>query len=418
MGRLPERDGMSRFDRRRFLRATAAAAGTATAPLGAAAEDVANWEWTDGGSRFGTVNGAVAVGDGVVLAGTVAAEDEPSAGFAARLAAGGNVVWRRRYVSADQREALEADVLGPIPQDGVSAVLPAPDGDGALLVGWTYHDSVAVYVGRLVRIASDGRVQWERSAGEFAPDLAYSYLASGAATGDGYLLCGMGSPGIMLGGAGWLVSLGAGGRVRWQRLYPATDRNVERTSLQDVFRGVVAVEGGYVVGGYYDPREPGDPRGWVLGVDPAGGVRWEDRFGDGPAQICGLAASDAEAYDLLAVGAVGTEVDPGDRQFARPHEAGTEGDGFVAAYTAGGDRVWRERLPGTPLLAAGHGPEGILAGGARRGRGWAGTVDRTVVESGGPGLVATLADAGGGRVLAAGRRRRAVRTDAWARAVP
>ncbi len=418
MGRLPERDAMSRIDRRRFLRAMAAAAGTATAPAGAAAGAREGWEWTDGGSRFGTVNGAVAVGNGAVLAGTVAAEGEPSAGFAARLAAGGEVVWRRRYVSDDQREALEADVLGPIPQDGISAVLPAPDGDGALLVGWTYHDSVAVYVGRLVRIASDGRVSWERSAGEFSPHLAYGYLAGGVATEEGYLLCGMGSPGIMLGGAGWLVSLDAGGRVRWQRLYPATDRDVERTSLRDVFRGAVAVDGGYVVGGHYDPREVGDPRGWLLGIDPAGGVRWEDRFDGEPTQVHALATSDAAGYDLLAVGTVASEVDPGDRQFSRPHRPGVGGDGFVAASTAGGDRVWRERLPGTPLLAAGHGPEGVLAGGVRRGSGWVGTVGRTVVDSGGPGLVTALADAGSGRVLAAGRRRRAVRTDAWARAVP
>lgn len=417
MGRLRKWGPMSRVDRRRFLRATAATAG-APVSLAATAGAVEEWEWTGGTAPFGTVNDATTLEGGVVVAGTVAAEAEPSAGFAARITAGGEVAWHRRYVSDDQRDALEADVLGPTPQDGISAVLPAPDGEGALLVGWTYYDSTAVYVCRLIRIGPDGGVRWTRTGGELAPDLSYSYLADGVAADDGYLLCGMGSPGIMLGGAGWLLSLDARGSLDWQQLYPATGRDLARTSLRDVFRTVVARENGYVVGGHYDPHRAGDARGWLLGVDPDGAVRWEGRFDDGTTRIYGLADSDATGYDLLAVGALGPLAAPGDRQFARPRRPGTTGDGFVAAYTAGGARVWREHLAGTALFAANHGPKGVLAGGARWGRGWVGTVGRTVFESGGQGLVAALADAGdAGRVIAAGRRRRADRTDAWARAI-
>ncbi|WP_255191069.1 hypothetical protein [Natronobeatus ordinarius] len=417
---------MSNVDRRHFVLATAAAVTVGpVAGCLTGAEDqpvrqvedraVEEWELTADEGPFNTYADVRTTDDGSLLVGTARDDTGPAVATATKLTPGGDVVWERRYPSPDQLEALEDEVVGPIPEDGFAFSLPADD--GFLLVGWTYYDGPAVYVSRLVRVDEHGEVRWERSFASLEDASAYSYLADGVVTDDGYLLCGIESPGIMLGGGGWLVSVAADGSLNWFERIPATERDLAETVRQDVFTGIVPVDDGYVLSGHYEPPEGGS-RAWVVGIDERGSVRWEDDVAletAGPTRANDLAVSDeGVGYDLLVVGSAGAVFDAR----ARSRAAITlEGDGFVAAYTADGDRRQFRELDGTPAFSVARSSRGLVAGGARAGRAWVGTPDRTDFEAADSSVVASLATAHEGELVAAGNRIDGDRVDAWARLI-
>ncbi|WP_276256873.1 hypothetical protein [Halomontanus rarus] len=420
---------MSILDRRRFLcsAATAATIGSVVGTGSSQEPTVAaqtQWEWVDSGQTYSALADSLRVDDGYLFVGTVSDGTDPSQGWAMKCGRGGDVEWTQRYASPDQREGLEQDPqMGPIPRDGFSVALPASDddSDGYLLVGWTYYDNTAVYVGRLVRVDRSGRVQWERSFTDLEGASAYSYLADGIRTDDGYLLCGMESPGIMLGGAGWLVSVGDEGSVNWHRRYPATDRDLEQTVRRDVFTSITRLDDELVLSGYYDPDDQGtNARAWTVGLDDSAEIRWDDRFElevDGPTRAYDVAKSASDAYDVLVVGAAGPSVRRGDRDHSHPHEPGVEGDGFVAAYTADGERAWLQERTDTPMFCAESGPQGVVCGGSHDGSGWVGTLERTDFETDGECAVTSLCEAHDGELVAAGRRISSERTAGWARLI-
>ncbi|WP_255171781.1 hypothetical protein [Natrononativus amylolyticus] len=414
---------MTAFDRRRFLRTA-----TAAAILGTAAASTARptaepgWQYrtvADQGSSFAHVQrtdeGYLAVGS---------ARDEPftTEGVATALAPGGETVWSERYLSPPQRETREREIAtGPVPEDWLSFSLETAD--GYLLVGWTYYDSTAVDVARVYRVAADGTVLETHDLGDLENAAAYSHLADGVETGDGFLCCGIESPGVSLGGAGWLVWLDDDGAVDRHERYPATDRDLEQTTRRDVFNAIAATDGGYVVAGACELERTEPAHGWVVGLDESGNVRWDDRFalpGDEPTVVYDVEPSESDQYDLLVVGATGTnlqratatrfDVPPGD-------ETRIDGDGFVAAYTAEGEQRWLETLSDTPLFCAESTAGGILAGGARDGRGWVGTVSRTAFHADHESVVASLSRSHRDGLIAAGRATDGDRVEGWVRAL-
>ncbi|GAB3031753.1 hypothetical protein [Natronobiforma cellulositropha] len=421
---------MSRLDRRHFLcsAATVAALGS-VAGVTAHRRTLpdAAWEWTDDDSAFSSVTSARCVDDGSLLVGTARDESGESQGFALKLDSEGNLEWSRRYVSPDQQDALEQEVIGPIPQDGLAFALEAGSGgpeDGYLLVGWTYFDNTAVYIARLVRIDPAGAVLWERSFADLEDASAYSFLANGVRTDDGYLLCGIESPGIMLGGAGWVVSVDEDGDVDWHRRYPATDRNLEETSRQDVFRAITETPGGYALAGHFDPEDesPGTAeRAWVVGIDEDGDVHWDDRFAlETPGSTRAydvLVRGDCGESELAVVGAAGPNVPRGQRLFGQPFDPVIDGDGFLASYTDAGEQTALETLPETPLFDALEYGDDLVAGGARENRGWVGTAERTFFEDDRSSVVTSVCETAAGDLLAAGRRTDDERTEAFARLV-
>ena len=409
---------MTHVDRRRVLlvTATTAAIGSVAGCLTGATETSDDeWERTTGEATFSSYADARAIDDGSLLVGTRREDTDPAEGVATRLTADGDVAWERRYPSPDQVDALENEVVGPIPEDGLSFSLPADD--GFLLVGWTYYDNTAVSVGRLVRVDEDGAVDWERSFADLEDASAYSYLADGVATDDGYLLCGIESPGIMLGGGGWLVSVAADGSVNWHERIPATDRDLAETTRRDVFTGIAPVDDGYVLSGHYEP-ENGDSRAWVVGVDDGGSVRWEDDVAletEGPTRATDVAVSEGGAgYDVLVVGSVGPRFDARTRSGDAIDLAG---DGFVAAYTADGDRRWLRERDETPLFCLERSRRGLVAGGAEEGRAWVGTPDRADFVAEDSSVVSTLCPARKGALVAAGCRIDGDRVEAWVRLI-
>ena len=408
-------DRRTRFDRRNFLTTTGATWVASSLGLRrgeSGSTDARTWEHVSDQSEFSTFVRPIRTDDGYLLVGTTRDESFYTSGLVQKLSPDGALEWEREYVSEDQAELRGEDVQGPVPEDWLSFALEREG--GSLLVGWTYYDNTAVNVARLWAVDDTGSVESETSLGKLDDASAYSYLTDGVRTNDGYLLCGIESPGIMLGGAGWLVSVGEDGSVNWHERYPATERDLEETYQRDVFNGIVSTANGYVLAGSYEP-EGEDVRGWILGVDDDGSIRWEDRFDlahDGPTVIYDVEPSDADAYDLVVVGTYGDVVSRGGQHL--PHTPETVGHGFVAAYTDEGELVWRNEVDNTPILCAGTGPAGVVAGGARSDRGWVGTPARTDFEAERRGAVTGLCPGhDDGTLLAAGRLVDDDGVDAW-----
>ncbi|WP_459883874.1 hypothetical protein [Halostagnicola bangensis] len=412
------------FNRRRFLTATASAAILSSITGSAMARDpaketadapVSGWKYLTAPSSL--YENSLRVDDGYLLVGGSDVPDEfGTQGLATKLAQTGELEWEETYRSAPQQEAREMEPpTGPIPEDWLT--LPLETGDGFLLVGWTYFDGAAVYVTRIYDVDEDGAVQSEQSLGELEDASAFSYLRDGIETEDGFLCCGAESPGIMLGSAGWLVELEGDGSVAGFTRYPATERDLETTSRSDVFNAIAPAPDGYVVAGSYEPDSEAPPRGWVLGIDDDLNERWDDRFAleeDEPTIVYDVVQSDVENYDFLVVGVSGA-VDRFGRSALRDPE-GT-GDGFVAAYTDDGTQQWLETLEDTPLFCAQLTPSGVVAGGARNGNGWVGTLDRTDFQADQSSVVSSLSRGHDGGVVAAGRRVDGEQSTAWARTV-
>lgn len=422
---------MSTLQRRRFLASAGAIASIGTVSRSPVTADAdrstelrSRWERTIDGGEMGSFADAVRTADGYLLVGTARGGDgaenrecddsdwtyPTTHGWAVKLSPAGDVRWQRRYRSPAQRAVRkEPAAVGPIPEDGFSLALPADDGH--LLVGWTYVDSSATFAGYLVRVDAAGDRLWELSLRDLRGASAYSYLADGVRTDDGYLLCGIESPGITLGGAGWVVAVSDDGEVEWHRRYPATDRALEDTVRRDTVRAVLETDRGYVLAGDYEPdRDRESSRAWLIGIDDAGEVRWDERFdlGDGIDRVYDLEPTD---YGYLAVGATGSRVRPPSGAFVYDH--GVEGGGFVAAYDDRGERRWLERVGGAPLYSAATSSRGVVAGGAREGIGWIGTVERTDFEASAPSAVRSLCEAHGGELVAAGRGSTADTYEGW-----
>ncbi len=412
------------YDRRRFLTATASAAALSSITGSAMAHDppedtadapASGWEYLTAASSL--YENSLQTDDGYVLVGgSDVSDDFGTQGLATKLARTGEPEWEQTYQSSVQQEDREMEPpVGPIPEDWLT--LPLETGDGFLLVGWTYFDGAAVYVTRIYDVDEDGVVQSEQSLGELEDASAFSYLRDGIETEDGFLCCGAESPGIMLGSAGWLVELEEDGSVAGFRRYPATERDLETTSRSDVFNAITPAPDGYVLAGSYEPDPEEPPRGWVLGIDENRDERWDDRFAleeDEPTIVYDVVRSDVDNYDFLAVGGSGAIDRFGRSVLADP---AVTGDGFVAAYTDDGTQQWLETLEDTPLFCAQWTPSGIVAGGARNGNGWVGTIERTDFEDDQSSVVSSLSRGPEGEVVAAGRRVDGEQPAAWARTV-
>lgn len=411
------------FDRRRFLAATASATalssmtGAVIARGGPNDTATTGIEWEYNRPPSSLYENVLRTDGGYLLVGGANVPDEfGTQGLATTLTAEGAEQWSQTYQSTPQQEARAMEPqVGPIPEDWLTLSLET--NDGYLLIGWTYFDGPAVYVTRVYDVDEDGTVRSERSLGDLEDASAFSYLTDGVETENGFLCCGAESPGIMLGSAGWLVELEQDGSVADYSRFPATERDLETTSRSDVFRAITSAPGGYAVAGSYEPESSEPAQGWVVGLDEDLNQRWDERFtleADEPTIVYDIVPSDVEQYDFVVVGTTGTFDRFGRSVLTDPAEAG---NGFVAAYTDDGERQWLEYLPNQPLFCALRTLSGVVAGGARDGNGWVGTVGRTDFEAEQPSVVTSLSRGHGSEVVAAGRRTEDERAAAWARTV-
>lgn len=165
----------------------------------------------------------------------------------------------------------------------------------------------------------------------------------------------------------WLLALEVSGDVAWQRSYDA--------EASEQFNGVGASDDGHLVA--VGSKRPIDHEIWIVGLDPAGAIVWEDALdsglGDDYATDVAVAADGESTAVALVATAASSEI-------------------LVRRYTAAGSLAWEATYAN--LAKSNFSPLGPAVAIGDDGRVWVGLRAKTV-ESSFPELLFALPSDGG-----------------------
>jgi uncharacterized delta-60 repeat protein len=164
-----------------------------------------------------------------------------------KLTSGGLVSWQKTF--------------GGAATDNSSAVEQTTDG-GYIVSGNTYSFGAGSYDFWLLKLDSNGNVVWQKTYGGARLDISYSVIQT---TDNGYLLSGYTNSF----GAGasdvWILKLDSNGNVNWQKTYGGADDDLT-ISIQ------LVSDGGFVAAGHTASFGSGSTDFWVLKLDSNGTV--------------------------------------------------------------------------------------------------------------------------------------------------
>lgn len=212
-------------------------------------------EWQKMYEGGGGVSIAPAHGGGYVVAGgTTAFGAGGSDVWVIKINDGGGVQWQYSYGGSDH------DVPFCIRQSG--------DG-GYVFAGWTSSFGAGWADFWVTKLDGDGNVTWSKAFGGVDGDQARFVEPTGD---NGYIVSGW----TVSFGAGnsdmWILKLDSGGNIEWQNTYGggADDRgfSIARTS-----------DGGYITAGRTESFGAGNADIWILRLDSAGLVQWQETVG-------------------------------------------------------------------------------------------------------------------------------------------
>ncbi|MEF8802325.1 MAG: serine/threonine-protein kinase [Halolamina sp.] len=247
---------------------------------------------------------AVETGDGGVL--TVGTTNfnfgEDGDGLVVKTALDGTAQWVETYGGSEAewfRSATETS-------DG-----------GYLVAGRTESKGSGMGDGWLIKLGTDGGVQWERVMGG---ESNHDDLLSGVIeTSEGEYLA-AGARKANLNGIGWLVKLDSDGETQWERTYGGSENTISR--LPSV---VDTSDGGYLAAGNGEVNGYGSNVGWLLKTDRDGTLQWERGYGD----------SDDALADVI-------ETDDGFLAAGSAEDGENAWDGWVVAAGSDGTAQWAQ----------------------------------------------------------------------------
>ena len=238
------------------------------------------WQKSFGGSGFEGINSIDQTADGgYILMGTASTNNGDVSGghglddiWVVKTDAMGTLLWQR--------------MLGGSSYEDGGSVISTSDG-GCIIVGETrsndgdVSNNYGAYDVWVVKLNSNGTIEWEKSLGGSGPDSGYGIreLADG-----GYVLLGITSStnGMISDPKGstdsWLVKLDDSGELVWEKTLGG--------SLSDALRSIANTsDGGFILAGNTSSTD-GDVSGnhgggdvWVVKVDSVGNIQWQNCFG-------------------------------------------------------------------------------------------------------------------------------------------
>jgi len=221
------------------------------------ANGLIEWEKTYGGSAYDIVRSIQQTSDD----GFIAAGETSSFSFAAdtdvwvlKLGANGNTLWQYRY--------------GGNGIDKAYCIRQTSDG-GYIVAGETNSFGAAGIDVWVLKLKSDGDIEWEKRYGGAGDDVAHSIQQT---TSDGgYIVAGETSSF----GAGdidvWALKLDSNGGIEWQKRYGGGGDDMAHSIQQ-------TSDGGYIVAGETDFFVIVFADFWVLKLDSNGVVEWEKTY--------------------------------------------------------------------------------------------------------------------------------------------
>ncbi len=171
-----------------------------------------------------------------------------------KLDSGGNVQWQKIY--------------GGSGYDQANSIQQTTDG-GYIVAGRTQSLGVGDDDFWVLKLDSGGNVQWQKTYGGSRWEEAYSIQET---TDGGYVVAGYTNSFGAGSSDSWVLKLDSDGNVQWQKTYGGSGDEYARSIEQ-------TTDGGYIVGGYTYSFGAGFNDFWVLKLDSGGNVQWQKTYG-------------------------------------------------------------------------------------------------------------------------------------------
>ncbi|MFC1955746.1 hypothetical protein ACFLWZ_04360 [Chloroflexota bacterium] len=262
-----------------------------------------------------------------------------------KLASNGNVQWQKTYGgrSGDSAHTIQQTV-----------------DEGYIMAGFTTSFGAGKSDYWVLKLSPNGSVDWQKTYGGSGWDYAYSIQQT---TDGGYIVAG--STGSF--GAGksdyWILKLASNGNAQWQKTYGGSGEDSAYYIQQ-------TTEGGYIVAGSTGSFGAGSSDYWVLKLDSNGDAEWQKTYGGsylenarcieqttgggyivaGSTDSFGAGGSDFWVLRLTSNGNIQWQKTYGDinHDYAYSTQQATDGGYIVAGYTksfgAGNNDYWVLKL--------------------------------------------------------------------------
>ena len=163
-----------------------------------------------------------------------------------KLSPDGTIDWQKNY--------------GGTSYDRASSVQETSDG-GFIVAGSTNSFGAGYYDGLILKLNSDGTIEWQKTYGQASYD---NFTSVHQASDGGYVVAGSTESFGSGGNDAWVLKLNTDGTVVWQKTYGGTSA--------DVVRSIQQTSVGYVVAGGTASFGLGGGDAWVLSLDGNGDI--------------------------------------------------------------------------------------------------------------------------------------------------
>ncbi len=220
------------------------------------------WQKTYGGSDDDVAHSIQQTADGgYIVAGITASFDVGSGDFwIIKLNSDGTVAWQKTY--------------GGTGQEWAYSIQQTADG-GYIVAGVTASFSAGLRDFWVLKLNSEGTVDWQKAYGGIGDEYAYSIQQT---ADSGYIVAGF----TTSFGAGlydfWVLKLNSEGTVDWQKAYGGYDDDVAHSIQQ-------TADGSYIVAGYAESFGAGSGDFWVLRLDTNGEISECNAMGTSSATV-------------------------------------------------------------------------------------------------------------------------------------
>lgn len=242
-------------------------------------------------STFNTATFSLSAGEGNI-AGTVTADGAlitftPSAGLAysteytATITSGikdfsGNTLTDNYTWSFTTVPDSWARTYGLAGEERANSIQQTSDG-GYIIAGYTTSSGAGSEDYWILKLGSDGGIQWQKTYGGGNTDIANSIQQT---ADSGYIVSGYTNSFGTGNNDFWILKLNGEGAVQWQKTYGGVDNDhIYGSSIHQT------VDGGYIVAGNTMSFGAGKNDFWILKLNAEGAVQWQKRYGSGEMDI-------------------------------------------------------------------------------------------------------------------------------------